>query len=330
MKRLLTLTLLFCLFGCEESTPPNQPAPGATAQNPPAPPPSSPATGATAQNPPAPPPPFSPATSNTAGQSPATPVHNKLRLDIGSEFKDEGFQKESFENLDPGLIEAKIRALPWNDPNYSCQVTLEEELEDSEVIKALDMLQIGGSLKASKQQDRVSAQMNESPDGTLHIFYCNKIQSVDQIVAMCLSYFRNDGKLRTIVKWIDSMDDSVLSMSIYVPTKDGESEEESYDELNPQLIESKVRALDWKASGTSPCVYMMYSLVKHIQVKGSLNPNNSDGSLTVRWLEMNDQQRIQKEYRKAKSIDEVIPILISYFKKDGQYKTMVPWEDEKE
>jgi hypothetical protein len=176
--------LLICLFGCEETTTQNQAAPGQSAQNPP----------------PSPPPPYSP---NAPSQNIAVPAKRILEMEIGSNLKDQDFQEETFDKLDSGLIESKVRALPWNDPNYYCQVTFTENLGDSEKIKVLDYLRIGGSLKATNEQDQVSAQMNESPNGELIILTCQNIQSVDQIVAMCLSFFQNDGKVKTMVKWVD-------------------------------------------------------------------------------------------------------------------------------
>jgi hypothetical protein len=328
MKRLLLLTLSVCLFGCEEPSAPNHAGSNQTATNAPSPPP-----------PPPPPPPLpSPSTSESSPPSSSVSSHNALSsakrvlsLNIGSKLQGQLFQGDTFNQLDAGLIESKIRALPWNDPNALSEVTLLEEIEDSEEGKVLDQLTITGSFKAVSQMDQVSAQMNESPGGVLHTLRTRKIQSVDQIVAICLSYFQNDGKVKSMVKWTDSSDESTAFLKITVPAKNSTSpdeayEEEDYDELSPQLIESKIRSLNWNDPNGNAEAYLMYSLDRYMRVRGSLHPKDKDKAIMVEWSEMG-KERPKKIFRYAKSIDQVIPLMISYFKKDDKYKTMIQWED---
>jgi hypothetical protein len=118
-----------------------------------------------------------------------------LRLDVSTFSGDKVTKQESFDKLDVKMIEAKIRAVDWNDPKNEQTVSLGKKESFSEY------LTVCGSLHPADAKDAIKVQWAEMRDGKLVMRLCQEIDSVDRIAAMFRSYFREDGKLKTLARW---------------------------------------------------------------------------------------------------------------------------------
>jgi hypothetical protein len=135
-----------------------------------------------------------PAGNNPAGEGRGE-ERGDLRLDVSTFSGEKVTKQESFDKLDAKTIEAKIRAIDWNDPKNEQTVSLGKKESFSEY------LTVCGSLHPADVKDAIKVQWAEMRDGKLVMRLCQEIDSVDRIVAMFRSYFREDGKLKTLARW---------------------------------------------------------------------------------------------------------------------------------
>jgi hypothetical protein len=179
MKRLFMVVVLIGLCGCEEPSGPTQN--GANPAPPPPPPPSS--SGAPAQN--------------------AASVAKPLWLNVGTSVEGRETLDETHKTPDAKLIESKVRSLPWQDGNVQCYVRL---APDDWAIDDSDILVVSGTLNSSGPEELASPQRVETLDGKKVRLRGSNFRSVDQIVAMLISYFQKDGQYKTMVEWKESKD----------------------------------------------------------------------------------------------------------------------------
>jgi hypothetical protein len=177
MKRLFMLVLLMGLFGCEE---PSGPAQNSANPAPPPPPPPS-AAGVTAQN--------------------LAAATEPLWLNVGTSVEGRDTLDETHKTPDAKLIETKVRSLPWQDGNVQCYVRLSP---DDWVSGNSDFLIVSGTLNASGPEALALPQRFETREGKQVRLRGSSVASVDQIVAILLSYFRGDGQYKTMVEWKES------------------------------------------------------------------------------------------------------------------------------
>lgn len=99
--------------------------------------------------------------------------------------------------------------------------------------------------------------------------------------------------------------------------------------ITPELIKEKVESLDWNNPKLASNVSVQRgSQIHSFWIEGSLKPVQEEEALFAGWNGKNPQTGIGSTNATVplKSIDEGVALLVSYFKDDDQWKTMVEWK----
>jgi hypothetical protein len=97
-------------------------------------------------------------------------------------------------------LEQRVRKLDWKRPKNGPEVILVHDGKNANS----DSMHAAGSFGASSPDDRMEMSVSHvEPDGMHKTEYCKSIGSIDQMLDVLKSYYQDDGKWRTMVKWTE-------------------------------------------------------------------------------------------------------------------------------
>ena len=96
------------------------------------------------------------------------------------------------------------------------------------------------------------------------------------------------------------------------------------------MIEAQLKKVEWRNLDLS-CQFKLSAPTGHdqaheesLQLMGSLAPTHPDGPLQLHWTNFEKETYTAQEVR-VNSLEEALPLFLSFRRNDGQWKTAVKW-----